>query len=108
LKIHDPDNSLRSRRRRGRGQTEADGSTTNDEGSDDELANGIEAYLVMKLVCKHGKLSDAFDEDKKLIIRRNQEAFFTSGHYRVPTSRRRSRYHSIWISGSRKNTPNLA
>jgi hypothetical protein len=54
LKIHDPDNSLRSKRKRNRAIH--DGDTTGDEGSDDELSRGIEAYLVMKLVCKHGKL----------------------------------------------------
>lgn len=54
LKIHDPDNSLRSKRKRNR--IIHDGDTTGDEGSDDELSRGIEAYLVMKLVCKHGKL----------------------------------------------------
>jgi hypothetical protein len=41
-----------------------DGDTTGDEGSDDELSRGIEAYLVMKLVCKHGKLSCPFPSDK--------------------------------------------
>jgi len=55
LKIHDPDNSLRSKRKRNRAIN--DGDTTGDEGSDDEISRGIEAYLVMKLVCKHGKLS---------------------------------------------------
>jgi hypothetical protein len=54
LRIHDPDNSLRSKRKRDR--IIHDGDTTGDEGSDDELSRGIEAYLVMKLVCKHGKL----------------------------------------------------
>jgi hypothetical protein len=54
LKIHDPDNSLRSKRKRNRAIHDED--TTGDEGSDDELSRGIEAYLVMKLVCKHGKL----------------------------------------------------
>ena len=54
LKIHDPDNSLRSKRKRNRAIN--DGDTTGDEGSDDEISRGIEAYLVMKLVCKHGKL----------------------------------------------------
>ena len=57
LKIHDPDNSLRSKRKRNR--VIQDGDTTGDEGSDDELSRGIEAYLVMKLVCKHGKLAQS-------------------------------------------------
>lgn len=56
LKIHDPDNSLRSKRKRNRAVN--NGDTTGDEGSDDELSRGIEAYLVMKLVCKHGKLPE--------------------------------------------------
>jgi len=55
LKIHDPDNSLRSKRKRNRAIH--DGDNTGDEGSDDEISRGIEAYLVMKLVCRHGKLS---------------------------------------------------
>jgi hypothetical protein len=58
LKIHDPDNSLRSRRKRRRGESDADGSTTNEEASDDEMPHGIEAYLVMKLVCKHGESAE--------------------------------------------------
>lgn len=62
LKIHDPDNSLRSKRKRNRAIH--DGDTTGDEGSEDELSRGIEAYLVMKLVCKHGKLSCPFPSDE--------------------------------------------
>jgi hypothetical protein len=56
LKIYDPENSLRSKRKRARA-SEGDGNTTTEEGSDDELSRGIEAYLVMKLVCRHGKLA---------------------------------------------------
>ena len=62
LKIHDPDNSLRSKRKRNRAIH--DGDTTGIEGSDDELSRGIEAYLVMKLVCKHGKLPSSIPSAK--------------------------------------------
>ena len=57
-----------------------DGDTTGDEGSDDELSRGIEAYLVMKLVCKHGKLSFSYLRTK-LMIRCYQASLATSGHY---------------------------
>jgi hypothetical protein len=78
LKIHDPDNSLRSKRKRNR--PIHDGDTTGDEGSDDELSRGIEAYLVMKLVCKHGKLSSSYLRTK-LMMRCYQASLATSWHY---------------------------
>jgi hypothetical protein len=78
LKIHDPDNSLRSKRKRNRAMH--DGDTTGDEGSDDELSRGIEAYLVMKLVCKHGKLSSSYLRTE-LMMRCNQAPFTTSRNY---------------------------
>lgn len=62
LKIYDPDESLREKRRRSMRQ-ETNGTGTGNgtgeeeeeyEGSGEEREGGLEAKLVMKLVCKHG------------------------------------------------------
>ena len=56
LKIIDPDQSLRAKKRRlnkqdTNGQDDADYA-----GSDEDRERGIEAILIMKLVCRHGTL----------------------------------------------------
>jgi cell cycle checkpoint control protein RAD9A len=57
LTIVDPDSSLRKRRKRDKSRSET--ATPRDEDdyehSEDEAVGGIEAKLIMKLVCKHGE-----------------------------------------------------
>lgn len=62
LTIVDPDSSLRKRRKREKSRSET--TTPQDEDdydhSEDEAVGGIEAKLIMKLVCKHGGLRSAY------------------------------------------------
>jgi hypothetical protein len=52
LKIHDPEDSLRPKKRLRSGSSTENGTT--EAGSEDDVT-GIEAILIMKLVCKHGE-----------------------------------------------------
>ena len=54
MTIVDPDRSLRKRRRHTETQSQRDAE--DDQESEEEEHGGIEAKLILKLVCKHGKL----------------------------------------------------
>jgi len=62
LIIVDPDSSLRKRKRREKSRSETTTPRDEDdyEHSEDEAVGGIEAKLIMKLVCKHGELASPF------------------------------------------------
>ena len=56
LTIVDPDSALRKKSRKATSRSETETPREEDEydHSEDEAVGGIEAKLIMKLVCKHG------------------------------------------------------
>jgi len=58
LTIVDPDSALRKKSRKATSRSETETPREEDEydHSEDEAVGGIEAKLIMKLVCKHGEL----------------------------------------------------
>ena len=57
MTIYDPHESLRSKRKSTGSSNGTSREVHVDEDSEDEAVTGIEAKLIMKLVCRHGKLT---------------------------------------------------
>lgn len=103
LTIIDPEQSLRPKRN----NRQSSGLTNQDEQDEadyqeimgDDVNSGIEAKLIMKLVCKHGKLActSSWFEHSLWRLRSNEETLPTLSLIRVSPSRSRPKFHSFIV-----------